>query len=101
MLSTFAFPLVELHEIPISQWEFLTSVSSQPKRKHNHLVHQSLLPVLSPANLLKVQSVPSSRSLMKMLNTIGSSIDLERTPNDWPSIGLQTLVTITEIQQCN
>jgi len=44
-LNTFAFPLVELHGIPINQWEFLTNASSQPKWQHNHTVDQPLIPV--------------------------------------------------------
>lgn len=41
---------------------------------HSYLVYQSFLPV-PPLNLLRVQSVPFSRPLMKTLNSTGPTID--------------------------
>jgi len=74
------FPIPsELHEIsclpmspdrpPPSKWQ------------HSHLVYQLLLPIfVSSADLLMVHSVLSPRTLMKMLNSIGTSTDHWCTP---------------------
>lgn len=45
---------------------------------HNYLVYQSLLPVPS-LNLLRVQSVPFSRPLMRTLKSTGPTIDTVTT----------------------
>ena len=77
-IQNFAFPFVELHEIPVST--FLKPVNTLWMAAHpsGYIMHSSS--AMSSANLLMVHSVPSSRSLMKRLNSIGPHISPQSTP---------------------
>lgn len=75
LLQDLAFPLVECHKIHLCP---IPQPVEVPLNGSTRLWSISYL--VSPANLLRVQPVPSSRSLMKMLNRIGPSIDPWGTP---------------------
>ena len=64
-----AFHFAELHKVPVGP--FLQPVHVPLKEQHSHLVYQ-LLPAVLCASSLRVHSVPSARSIIKMLISIGS-----------------------------
>ncbi|KAF1440525.1 Zinc finger RNA-binding protein, partial [Pygoscelis papua] len=72
-LQNFALPLVELHEIPIGPFLQPVEVPLDGSTTLWHISHSSQF--VSSANLWRVHSAPSSRSLMKVLNRTGPSID--------------------------
>lgn len=62
----------------------LTHFSRLADLQHNHQMHQPVLPVLCHLQTSGGYTVPSLRSLMKMLNSICLSVN----PSDWTPAGL-------------
>ena len=85
-MQGFAFPLVELHELSAEFSSLPRSLWTAAHPSGASATHPSSVP---PLNLLKAHSVPSSRSLMRTLNSAGLSTD------PWDTSGLDFFVTLS------